>query len=69
MSKVEKWLVDEARKVGLDIEGFEHEITVVRQNGKTDLSNAKIITGEEAIPPARSCKHARRQPNGLHLDT
>jgi len=44
MSKVEKWLVDEARKVGLDIEGFEHEITVVRQNGKTDLSNAKIIS-------------------------
>ena len=27
MSKVEKWLVDEARKVGLDIEGFEHQIT------------------------------------------
>ena len=46
-----------------NIEGFEHEITVVRQNGKTDLSNAKIITGEEAIPPVGSCKHAQRQPH------
>jgi len=27
MGRVEKWLVDEARTVGLDIEGFEHEIT------------------------------------------
>jgi len=27
-----------------NIEGFEHEITVVKQNGKTDLSNAKIIS-------------------------
>ena len=27
LGKVENWLVDEARKVGLDIEGFEHEIT------------------------------------------
>jgi len=27
LGKAEKWLVDEARKVGLDIEGFEHEIT------------------------------------------
>jgi hypothetical protein len=27
IGKVEKWLVDEAKKVGLDIDGFEHEIT------------------------------------------
>jgi len=27
IGKVEKWLVDEAKKVGLDIDGFQHEIT------------------------------------------
>jgi len=27
LGKVEKWLAGEARKVGLDIDGFEHEIT------------------------------------------
>jgi hypothetical protein len=27
VGKVEKWLVDEAKEVGLDIDGFEHEIT------------------------------------------
>jgi len=27
IGKVEKWLVDEAKKAGLDIDGFEHEIT------------------------------------------
>jgi hypothetical protein len=27
MGKVEKWLVDEAKEVGLDIDGFKHEIT------------------------------------------
>ena len=27
IGKVEKWLADEARKVGLDIDGFKHEIT------------------------------------------
>jgi len=32
-------------------------------DGKTDFSNAKIISRGEAIPPVRPCKHARRQPH------
>jgi len=27
VGKAERWLVDEAKKVGLNIDGFKHEIT------------------------------------------
>jgi len=52
--KVEKWLVDEARKVGLDIDGFDHEITnefvshVMRRhsNERTEKRSGQVAVKE-----------------------
>jgi len=50
IGKVEKWLVDEAKKVGLDIDGFDHEVTnefvghVMKRHGneKTEKQSGQI---------------------------
>jgi hypothetical protein len=55
MGKVEKWLVDEAKKVGLDIDGFEHEITnhfvnhVMKEHGdeKAEATQGQIAIKKE----------------------
>jgi len=47
LGKVGKWLASEARKVGLDIEGFEHEITnefvrhVMKNHGNEKIESAR----------------------------
>jgi hypothetical protein len=55
MGKVEKWLVDEAKEVGLDINGFEHEITnefvthVMNNHGneKTEKNRGQIAIKQD----------------------
>ena len=52
LGKVGKWLVDEAGKVGIDIRGFEHEITnefvnhVVKKHGN---EKAEAFRGQIAV--------------------
>jgi len=55
IGKAEKWLVDSAKEVGLDIEGFEHEITndfvvhVMRHHGneKSEAARGQIAITKE----------------------
>ena len=57
IGKVEKWLVDEAKKAGLDIEGFEHEITnhfvnhVMKEHGneKNEKNRGQIAIKQEDV--------------------
>jgi len=52
LGSAEKWLVDEAKKVGLDIDGFEHEITnefmrhVMKKHGN---EKAEAFRGQIAV--------------------
>jgi len=55
IGKVEKWLVNEAKEVGLDIDGFKHEITnsfithVMNEHGdeKKEKNRGQIAINEE----------------------